>query len=98
MHLISNFTRDLSRHLEGTSDSDGLIQSLRPLQEKFKRDIQLTAPPFRPFTRKKLSKHSLAAPSFLSEEDQLDVDSSDALLLSGVKVICIDEVFKTAQM
>lgn len=48
LHLVSDFGRDMARHLEGTPEGHGLLQTLRPVQEWFKKAIRQTAPDFRP--------------------------------------------------
>ncbi|KAG1746767.1 P-loop containing nucleoside triphosphate hydrolase protein [Suillus paluster] len=50
-HVVSEFMRQLSRRLEGTPDEGGILQSIRPYQQEFKRAIRATAPPFVPFER-----------------------------------------------
>ncbi|KAI0077225.1 hypothetical protein K474DRAFT_1596469 [Panus rudis PR-1116 ss-1] len=49
LHLLADFSRDLSAHLEGTPNEDGLLQSIRPAHEAFKKAIRATAPDFRPY-------------------------------------------------
>jgi len=54
LSLLHNFTTDLDRHIYGISAdfesslSNGLIQSIRPSHERFKRQIRNTAPVFLP--------------------------------------------------
>ncbi|EMD32890.1 hypothetical protein CERSUDRAFT_160914 [Gelatoporia subvermispora B] len=50
--LLNNFSRDLSHHMDGTP-YDGLVQSLRPAQDEFRRTIRGTAPDFRPYESSK---------------------------------------------
>ncbi|OCH91060.1 hypothetical protein OBBRIDRAFT_551710 [Obba rivulosa] len=45
--LLSNFSRDLSKQMEGTP-YEGLIQSFKPAQDNFRKAIRATAPDFRP--------------------------------------------------
>lgn len=94
MHLIGDFSRDLARHIEGTPDEHGLIQSIRPKQEEFKLAIRKLAPDFRPFKRKVFSFTDLPEPElpsmgFLSNEDE-DVSTAG-------KVMYIDEVMERAK-
>ena len=94
LHLVSEFSRDLGRHCEGTPDEDGLLQAIRPAQNRFQEAIRSTAPQFVPRTKK--SSASLTPeeqnPSFLSSEE--------ATGRSGVnppnKPIWIDEVLHKA--
>jgi hypothetical protein len=52
LNLISNFTRDLSKHLEGIPDEDGLIQAVKLQQRCFQMAIRATPPDFRPYERR----------------------------------------------
>ena len=94
--LIYTFTTDLSRHVEGVPDQDGLLQTIRPAQEKFRKAIQATAPNFRPYEEKFKANRSLTSPSFLlNEEDQENASESQ----DGEDVddpIYIDEVMERA--
>jgi hypothetical protein len=94
--------------MEGISDEDGLIQSIRPAQETFKLAIRRTAPEFRPFEKRFAGLKALGKAKFLSNEEgevseqddhDSDVDSSFELK-DGTsrkrKIIYIDEVFKRA--
>jgi hypothetical protein len=60
---------DVSRHVEGVPDEDGLLQAIRPAQERFRRGIRGTAPKFRPFERKYRGERRLAPAVFLSYEE-----------------------------
>jgi len=68
MHVLSDFCRDLSRHMEGVPREDGLLQAIAPAQEKFKKAILGTAPPFRHYKRKHSGERSMPEPDFLSNE------------------------------
>ncbi|KAF7977729.1 hypothetical protein HWV62_2796 [Athelia sp. TMB] len=92
LHLIGAFTRSLSHHLEGTPASDGLIQSIRPMQIQFQRAIRATAPDFRPYERSEAHIRSLPEASFLENEEHFE-----ARLEDNGKEIFIDEVFDRAQ-
>jgi hypothetical protein len=93
LRLVADFTSDISGHVEGTPSPDGLMQSIRPAQLRFRRAIRDTAPEFRPYERRVAHNRSLPAPEFLTnEQEDNDPDSLDE------DVICIDEVFKRAQM
>ncbi|KAF8161524.1 P-loop containing nucleoside triphosphate hydrolase protein [Crassisporium funariophilum] len=70
--LLHVFTSDLSRHVEGVPDEDGLLQAIRPAQERFRRAIRGTAPNFRPFESKDKKKKHLRRASFLIDEEEED--------------------------
>ncbi|KIK81251.1 hypothetical protein PAXRUDRAFT_832978 [Paxillus rubicundulus Ve08.2h10] len=110
LHVLSNFTRDLSRRLEGTSEEDGLLQTIRPCQETFKRAIRRTAPNFVPWENTQ-SARELPKAEFLANEEgddegtviESDGGSPSLPHLGSVEKslptdqIYIDEVFKRAQ-
>lgn len=95
-NLIYTFTADLSRHVEGVPDQDGLLQTIRPAQEKFRKTIQATAPNFQPYEEQFRANRSLSSPSFLlNEEDQENAsESQDGE--DGDDPIYIDEVMERA--
>ncbi|KAG6828831.1 hypothetical protein H0H87_000659 [Tephrocybe sp. NHM501043] len=66
--LLHDFTRDLARHVEGVPE-DGLLQAVRPAQEKFRRDIRITAPDFQPFEKRHAKRKKLEKPTFLLSEE-----------------------------
>ncbi|KAF9222274.1 hypothetical protein BS17DRAFT_735704, partial [Gyrodon lividus] len=74
LHVLRNFTRDLSRHLEGTPDERGLLQTIRPHQGAFKRAILETAPSFLPWA-KTTTDRELPKPQFLVNEEENNMDS-----------------------
>ncbi len=51
LQLIDSFARSIDYLVDGTSDDDGLIQSLREPRKSFKKAIRQTAPDFRPLAR-----------------------------------------------
>ncbi len=55
LRLIDSFARSIDYLVEGTSDDDGLIQSLREPRKSFKnlKAMRQTAPDFRPLARPK---------------------------------------------
>ncbi|KAF8959975.1 P-loop containing nucleoside triphosphate hydrolase protein [Flammula alnicola] len=75
--LLHTFTSDLARHVEGVPDDAdsafgagiGLIQAIRPAQERFRVSIRETAPNFRPFERGDAGKKHLPLASFLRSEE-----------------------------
>ena len=92
---MGNFLSDLSRHLDGTPEEDGLLQSIRPAQLKFQRAIRGTVPKFVPY-EKSSATQSLPSPPFLANEES---DSEDTLQIATNTegVIHIDEVYDKAQ-
>ncbi|KAK0460501.1 P-loop containing nucleoside triphosphate hydrolase protein [Desarmillaria tabescens] len=90
--LLSAFTMDVSKHVEGIPDEEGILQSIGPAQERFKRDIRGTAPQFRPFERNRVGTQTLDAPLFLSNEEDETEEGEDALQ----EYICVDEVHTRA--
>jgi hypothetical protein len=70
--LIHSFTVDLARHVEGVPNNDGLLQTIRPLQEKFRKVIRMTAPNFRPFESSLKETRHLGRASFLANEESED--------------------------
>lgn len=71
LNHVMDFHRDVSVHVDGIPDSDGLIQQLRDANTKFRNSIRASAPSFRPFKREddKDSKFTMPAIPFLTEED-----------------------------
>ena len=69
LHVISDFVRDVGRHVEGTTEEDGLLQSIRPAQERFKLAIRYTAPDFRVHERKARSQVRFAPAALKGSED-----------------------------
>ncbi|KAK0499139.1 P-loop containing nucleoside triphosphate hydrolase protein [Armillaria luteobubalina] len=87
--LLSAFTVDVSKHVEGIPDEHGILQMIRPAQEQFKRDIRGTVPQFRPFERKLADSQVLGTPSFLNNEEE-EVGDAEG------DCICVDEVYTRA--
>lgn len=67
--MLHVFTVDVSRHVEGVPDEDGLIQMVRPMLETFRRAIRDTAPNFRPYERRYAGLRKLPKAQFLSHEE-----------------------------
>lgn len=67
--MLHRFVTDLDRHLEGVPDEDGLLQAIRPAQERFRWSIRQTAPNFRPFERAHKGKRHLRKASFIVREE-----------------------------
>ncbi|KAJ6451821.1 P-loop containing nucleoside triphosphate hydrolase protein [Mycena vitilis] len=105
--LLHTFVADLHRMLEGVPRADGLLHSIRPAQERFRREIRRTAPDFRPFEARRKTKNEAQTvypdPDFLLKEDGYEHllywhkdknNESDQSKNAGP--ICIDEVLKRA--
>ena len=111
-NLLHGFVTGLVQHMEGISDEDGFIQSIRPAQETFKIAIRRTAPEFQPFDSKRSEggSKSLGKAMFLNNEEEevsetddydSEVDASFELQDKTSRkrkrqIIYIDEVFKRA--
>jgi hypothetical protein len=67
--LLHIFTSDLAHEIQGVPDEDGLLQTIRFAQEKFRRAIRMTAPEFRPFELKFKGKRHLGPAKFLRSEE-----------------------------
>jgi hypothetical protein len=92
MHLLGSFIRDLEKHMEGTTDEDGLLQSIAPLQQKFKKTIRSTAPEFQPFERRFAESRSFPSPTFLGNEEEV----LEAVSKTASNPIYLDEVLARA--
>lgn len=104
-NLIHGFVTDLVKHIEGVPDQDGLLQTIRPAQEKFRLEIRGTAPKFLPFERRFAAVKRIGKAKFLRDEDgeedddDDDEDKSDGLSRRQNRkadIICIDEVLQRA--
>ena len=101
-NLLYNFVRDLAKHVEGVPDENGLLQMIRPHQERFRREVRRTAPDFIPFERRYAFTKTISKPEFLSSEE----DAEDSLDEPGTPpereeelpdgIICVDEVLQRA--
>ncbi|EIN06635.1 hypothetical protein PUNSTDRAFT_115166 [Punctularia strigosozonata HHB-11173 SS5] len=91
--LLSTFSGDIAHEIAGTPDEYGLIQAIRPLHEKFRRDIRATVPRFVPYSKKEAAsrERSLQDPAFLeAEEGRVEVPPND-----GTEIF-IDDVMRRA--
>ena len=52
IYKVSTFFEELKTWLDGTPDADGLVQTLRPTCEVFRKAIRATEPEFRPTDRR----------------------------------------------
>ncbi|KJA28733.1 hypothetical protein HYPSUDRAFT_61585 [Hypholoma sublateritium FD-334 SS-4] len=102
--LLHTFVQAASLQIQGVPDGvgsatkPGLIQAIRPEQEKFKRAIRVTAPCFVPFESTSITGR-INAPFFLKEEEgeYYDTDRSGVVHSGKVREIYIDEVLRRAQ-
>uniref|UniRef100_A0A0W0FU61 P-loop containing nucleoside triphosphate hydrolase protein n=1 Tax=Moniliophthora roreri TaxID=221103 RepID=A0A0W0FU61_MONRR len=93
-NMIYNFVDDVKKHMEGVPTRDGLLQNIRPHQERFRLAIRNTAPNFKPFERSRDLKSSPSArPDFIIQEEG-DLVSDD---LEDSDPIYADEVLRTAE-
>ena len=107
--LLHTFTSDLAQEIRGVPDEDGLLQVIRPAQEKFRRAIRMTAPDFLPFERKFEGTRHLCPAKFLRSEEgdewnegsesEGNAESSSELGPRGrsSKAIYIDQVMERAR-
>ncbi|KIL62474.1 hypothetical protein M378DRAFT_199179 [Amanita muscaria Koide BX008] len=104
MELVHKFTMDVTRHINGVSEPDGLLQAIRPAQERFRLAIRRTAPNFIPFEEGSDGPTTVDAPDFLSEKDE-ESGSDDGKghqdrrdkAISGQTTFDLDEVMMKAQ-
>ncbi|KAG2338315.1 hypothetical protein BDR05DRAFT_893920 [Suillus weaverae] len=66
-HVVNQFSSHLSRRLEGTPDEDGILQTIRPHQQAFKRAVRATAPLFVPWGED--DDRELPVADFLANEE-----------------------------
>ena len=78
LQALNDFSRELSCCVEGTPGKDGLLQTIRPHQQAFRRAILCTAPNFVPWNKKKGRKELFKA-KFLQEEAEDESESEDAV-------------------
>lgn len=65
--IVGQFSKQLFQRLEGTPDQDGILQTIRPHQEEFKRAVRGTAPRFIPWAKGEIRE--LPAIDFLANEE-----------------------------
>ncbi|KAG5634396.1 hypothetical protein H0H81_002114 [Sphagnurus paluster] len=77
--LVYQFVRDVYKHVEGVPQKDGLLQTIRPAQEKFRRAVRSTAPDFQPYERRFRNTKTIGKAKFLEDEEgHEDFDVSDS--------------------
>lgn len=100
--LLHMFVQDVSQNVKGVPDEidsntpSGLIQSISPEQEKFKRAIRATAPQFWPF-EKTITNGKLPAADFLRSEEGEGYEGLNSGKPVASPKICIDEVYNRIQ-
>ncbi|KAK7036327.1 P-loop containing nucleoside triphosphate hydrolase protein [Favolaschia claudopus] len=97
--LVHSFTRELDQMIEGVPHADGLIQTLRPAQEEFRRNIRRTAPDFRPFESGQSAQANRLMPpdpDFLREEEGREHWPSQSLSPARVPIF-VNEVLTRAE-
>jgi hypothetical protein len=99
--LLHKFSQDLAQQIEGVpdgihdADEQGLIQAIRPVQEKFKRAIRATAPNFSPLEKSVSAKNWERpdfAPSLLVWEE-----GAENTAVTKAPPIFVDEVLERAR-
>ena len=84
--LLHIFTNDIAKHVEGVPHKAGLLQAIRPAQERFRRGIRVTAPKFRPYETMYVGRRHLPKPKFLTNEEENDDDEGSGME-DGVSLI-----------
>ncbi|KAL1720013.1 P-loop containing nucleoside triphosphate hydrolase protein [Schizophyllum commune] len=75
--ILHAFAMDVGRAVRGVPKRDGLHQTVRPSQDRFRKAIQQTAPDFRPYERRHRGKRTFSKPTFLNNEDGGEEESDD---------------------
>ncbi|KAF8145482.1 P-loop containing nucleoside triphosphate hydrolase protein [Mycena galopus ATCC 62051] len=102
--LVHSFIRELDRMIEGVPHAEGLIQTIRPAQEEFRRNIRRTAPDFRPFEsgqKRGKIQHMFPDPDFLRDEEGHEhwfrpSDNEQASITARVPIY-VDQVLTKAE-
>ena len=69
---LDNFKKEVSEHVEGTPEADGLLQTIQPHTTNFKSKICETAPNFVPWEHIEAHQHAPPQTSFFSNEEEGD--------------------------
>ncbi|KAJ7651398.1 hypothetical protein FB45DRAFT_1079214, partial [Roridomyces roridus] len=96
--MLHGFATALDRLIDGIPHAGGLLQVIRPAQERFRREIRGTAPDFRPFEQddeRTGVETSFSYPQFLGNEEREVNGDGDALAVSAP--IYIDQVMERAR-
>ncbi|KAF9029016.1 hypothetical protein BDZ89DRAFT_1091905 [Hymenopellis radicata] len=67
---LAVFCTELGKRIQGVPDEDGIIQRLRPHQEKFRKFVKDTAPMFMPIERKRAKGMKPPVFEFLAPEEE----------------------------
>lgn len=68
--LLYDFVADLSKRVEGVPDKDGILQTIRPAHDAFRRAVRGTAPEFVPFEKRHARGKTFGRPKFLANEEE----------------------------
>ena len=95
-NVISKFSDALAQYVEGMPDKDGLLQAVRPEQQRFREEVRKTRPDFRPYNEPDtdevtMRRDRLTKPEFLANEEEVDLPTDDD------NAIYIDEVMDRAR-
>lgn len=77
MALLHTFATDVSIHIGGVPNEDGLLQSIRPHQMQFRMAIRSTAPQFVPLETRVARDFKMTRPKFLDQEEATDIEDTD---------------------
>ncbi|KAG5220009.1 P-loop containing nucleoside triphosphate hydrolase protein [Salix suchowensis] len=77
MTLLYAFIADISFHVGGVPNEDGLLQSIRPHQMQFRMAIRSTAPQFVPLETRVARDFKMTRPKFLDQEEAMDTEDAD---------------------
>lgn len=95
-NLLHEFVTDLGRQIAGVPNKESLIQSFRPAQERFRREIRSTAPQFRPYEKKFALSWEMPRATFLDHESDMS-ENKDDIGKQKECIVFVDEVFYRAQ-
>ncbi|KAJ2918308.1 hypothetical protein MD484_g2118, partial [Candolleomyces efflorescens] len=90
--MLHTFTSDLRHHVDGIPNQEGLLQSIRPAQKRFRKAIRNTAPEFMPFYRANAGTKFLPRPQFLDHEEEFEVSGAP----TGA-VVADEELFSSSE-
>jgi hypothetical protein len=90
-NVVGQFSSQLSRRLEGTPDKDGILQTIRPHQQAFKRAVRATAPHFIPWG--KGDTRELPAIDFLANEEDEPQNPQPSVLTPRLPTPQSEEIY-----
>ncbi|TRM70037.1 P-loop containing nucleoside triphosphate hydrolase protein [Schizophyllum amplum] len=94
--LVNAFVQDAHENVKGVPDENGLLQTIRPEQERFRKLIRATAPDFRPYARRSEGKRKYSQAFFEAEDGQDRPDIDPAAVPASEEpssnVIYVDEL------